>query len=185
MITRTRSQDFTRSSDHVGPSCALVCELTAAYWHEIEMVRNYATSSTNRDGISAEQVADAVRDAITSALKHAQQAAIRIRQLHAAAPDPADFDGQRRRLRPPAAPLDNALLLTRMIQAETAAIERYRRIAAIASEACDWVTQALMHQVIHEKTIHRQSLQNFLRDRPEGRRTADPPGGQGSGGTVP
>ena len=164
MLTRTRSQDPTGSADHVGPNCVLVRELTAAYWHEIETVSYYATSATNRDGISAEQVAGAVRETITSALKHAQQAAIRTRQLHAAAPDPADFDAQRRHLQPPAAPLDNGSLLTRLIEAETVAIERYRRIATVASEARDWVTQALANEVIHEKTIHRQSLQTCLPD---------------------
>ena len=65
-------------------------------------------------------------------------------------------------LRPPAEPLDNVRLLTGLIEAETAAIERYRRIAALASEARDWITGNLTNQVIREKETHRQRLRSFM-----------------------
>lgn len=162
MLTLTRSQDDARLTELVGPRSALVRQLTAAYWQEVETTINYAASSTNRDGIDGAEVGSAVREAITSDLKHAQQVALRIRQLHAPAPSSNDFATRQLSLRPPAEPLDNLTLLTGLIEAETAAIERYRSIAAVASEARDWITGNLTNQVIHEKETHRQRLRSFV-----------------------
>lgn len=144
----------------VGPRSALVRELTGAYWHEIETVTNHMMSSTNRGGIRAARIADSIRETIASDLKHAQRVAIRIRRLHAAAPDRDDFVRRQPCLRPPAEPLDNLLLLGDLIDAETAAIETYRRIGAIAPEAHDWVTQDLANRIRREKEAHRQSLES-------------------------
>ncbi|MGH2881525.1 MAG: ferritin-like domain-containing protein [Solirubrobacteraceae bacterium] len=164
MLTLTRSASDAHLTDLVGPRSALARELTEAYWQEIETVSNYATSSTNRGGINADRTARPVRETLASDLKHAHQVASRIRQLHATAPGPVDFSARAPRLAPPADPLDNLALLTDLIDAETAAIERYRRIAAIASDARDWVTENLTKQVIGEKDIHRQSLWSLLTD---------------------
>ncbi len=162
MLTLARSQDDARLTELVGPRSALVRQLTAAYWQEIETTINYAASSTNRDGIEGARIGRAVRETITSDLKHAQQVALRIRQLHAPAPSPNDFATRQLSTRPPAEPLDNVRLLTGLIEAETAAIERYRRIAALASEARDWITGNLTNQVIREKETHRQRLRSFM-----------------------
>jgi len=146
----------------VGPRSVLVRELTDAYWHELESVTNHLASSTNRDGVRAEQIADSIRQVITADLKHAQQAAIRIGQLHGVPPSPDEFAAQKLRLRPPAEPLDDVSAVISLIEAETTAIERYRRLAAIAPAAYDWVTQALANQIVREKQIHRESLASFL-----------------------
>jgi len=162
MLTLTRPQDDARLTELVGPRSALVRELTAAYWQEIETTINYVASSTNRDGINGARIARAVRETITSGLKHAHLVAVRIRQLHAPAPIPDDFVARQLSLPPPAERLDNLSLLTGLIEAETAAIERYRRIAAVASEARDWITGKLTDRVIREKKAHRQTLQSVL-----------------------
>lgn len=162
MLTATRSHRDARATDLVGPKSALVRELTAAYWHELESVTSHLTSSTNRDGIRAERIAGSIHQVIAADVKHAQQVAIRIRQLHGTPPGPDEFAARKLRLRPPAEPLDNDSALTSLIEAETAAIERYRRIAALASEAHDWITQGLVNQITCEKETHGQSLRSFL-----------------------
>jgi bacterioferritin len=162
MLTLTRSQNEPRPTELVGPRSALVRQLTEAYWQEVETTISYAASSTNRDGIDGAPIGRAVREAITSDLEHAQQVALRIRQLHAPAPSPNDFARRQLSLRPPADPLDKLTLLTGLIEAETAAIERYRRIAALASEARDWITVNLTDQVIREKETNLQRLRSFM-----------------------
>lgn len=162
MLTLTRSASDAPSTDLVGPRSVLVRELIAAYWHEIETVSDHVASCTNRDGNNGERIARSVREAVTSDLRHAQQVAVRIRRLHAAVPSPDEFVTRHASMRPPAEPLDNFAVLDGLIEAETAAIERYRRIAAVASEAHDWVTQALAKQIMREKEIHGQALGRLL-----------------------
>jgi bacterioferritin len=162
MLTISRSASDAPTTDLVGPRSALVRELIAAYWHEIETVGNYVASSTNRDGVSAESIARSVRDSVASDLRHAQQVAGRIRRLHAAVPNPEEFVTRQPRLRPPAEPVDNFSVLGGLIEAETSAIERYRRIAAAASEARDWVTRDLAARIMREKESQRQALGSLL-----------------------
>ncbi len=162
MLTISRSARDAHTTDLVGPRSAVVRELIAAYWHEIETVSNYVASSVNRDGIGAESIARSVRETVAADLRHAQQIAVRIRRLHAALPGPDEFATRQPRLRPPAEPLDNVSVLGGLIEAETAAIERYRRIAAAASEAHDRVTQDLAARIMREKENQRHSLGSFL-----------------------
>ena len=162
MLTRTRSQRSSVPTDVVGPDSVLVRELTKAYWHELESVTNHLASSTNRVGVGAEQIADSIRQVIAADLKHAQQAAIRIGQLHGAPPSTDEFAARKLHVRPPAEPLDGVSALTSLIEAETTAIARYRRIAALAPEAYDSVTHALANQIVREKQIHHESLASFL-----------------------
>ena len=162
MLTLTRSAAHAHITELVGPRSALVRELIAAYWHEIETVSNHAASSTNREGVRGELIARSVREAVASDMGHAQRVATRIRRLHATVPSPDEFATRQPRLRPPAEPLDSFSVLGGLIEAETAAIERYRRIAAAASEAHDWVTQHLATQLMREKEIQRQSLGSIL-----------------------
>jgi ferritin-like protein len=162
MLTIARSARAAHTTELVGPRSAVVGELIAAHWHEIETVSNYVASSANRDGIRAESIARTVRETVASDLRHAHQVAVRIRRLHAAVPGPDEFATRQPRLRPPAEPLDNVSVLGGLIEAETAAIERYRRIAAAASEAHDWLTQDLAARIMREKENQRQSLRSFL-----------------------
>jgi DNA-binding ferritin-like protein len=59
-------------------------------------------------------------------------------------------------------PLDSVSVLTAVIEAETAAIDRDRAIAAVASDAGDWITQDLAIQLIREKQTQRRSLQSYV-----------------------
>ena len=162
MLTATRSHREALAMDLVGPESALVRELIAAYWHELESVTNHLASATNRDGVHAERIAGTIHQVMTAALKHAQQVAVRIGQLRGIPPSPDEFAAQELRLRAPADPLDNGSVLTSLVEAETTALERYRRIATLATEAYDWVTERLANQILHEKAVHRDSLGSVL-----------------------
>jgi bacterioferritin len=162
ILTLARSHQNIAPTEVVGPRSALVGELTAAYWHELEGVTSHLASSTNREGVHAERIAGSIHQVIADDLKHAQQVALRIRRLHGVPPRPDEFAAQNLLLQPPAEPLDNVSALAGLIEAQTTAIERYRRIAALAPKACDWVTQALAHRIMREKEICRTSLASLL-----------------------
>lgn len=162
MIKRTASNGNARGTELVGPRSALVRKLTEAYWGEIETVRDYVASSTNRDGMRAERISSSLREAIACHLDHAQRLAMRISRLHGPIPGPDDFSERLRSLRAPADPLDSMAVLTGLIEAETAAVERYRRITAVAADALDWVTEGLVAQLIRESETCRQLPQSDL-----------------------
>jgi bacterioferritin (cytochrome b1) len=166
MLTATRSPGEARAIDLVGPDSALVRELTAAYWHELMSVTNHLASATNRDGVHAERIGGSIHEVITADLRHAQQVAVRIGQLRGAPPNPGEFAAQKLHLRPPVDPLDHGSALTGLIDAETAALERYSRIADLAMEAYDWVTRRLASQILSEKENHRDSLGTVLATAP-------------------
>ncbi len=163
MLTLARPARDTHITDLVGPQSAVVPELIAAYWHEIETVSDYVASSTNREGVRAESIARTVRETVASDLRHAHRVAVRIRRLHAAVPNPDEFSARQPRLRPPAEPVDNFSVLGGLIEAETSAIGRYRRVAAAASDAHDWVTRDLAAKITREKESQRQSLESLLK----------------------
>ena len=162
MINRTAANGNASGTELVGPRSALVRKLTEAYWGEIETVRDYVWSSTNRDGMRAERIASSLREAIACHLDHAQRLAMRISRLHGPIPGPHDFSERLLSLRAPADPRDSVAVLTGLIEAETDAIERYRRIAAVAADALDWVTEGLVAQLIRESEACRQLLQSDL-----------------------
>ncbi|MGN6871547.1 MAG: ferritin-like domain-containing protein [Solirubrobacteraceae bacterium] len=146
----------------VGPRSPLVRELTAAYWDELEAVSKYSASAINRDGIRARESGGYLRDALTSHLDHAHRVAIRIRQLHGRVPGADEFLARELRLEPPRDPHDTVSVLTTIVEAETRAVDRYWSIAAIATDARDWITQDLAIQLAREKEGHRQLIQTHL-----------------------
>jgi bacterioferritin len=163
----TRAAPDLPASELVGPRSALVRKLTEAYWGELETMSKYVASATNRDSIHAPRIAQRLREAITSNLDHAQRLAIRIKQLHAPVPGPGDFSARQLSLRAPAEPDDSVSVLNGVVKAETAAIDRYRGIVALASEAADWITEDLAAHLIREKDTHRHSLQTYLAELTE------------------
>ena len=173
-LRRRRLPILTRAAPHlpathlVGSGSLLVRKLTEAYWAEVESAVTYLASSTNRDGIRARRISEGLREVITSNLDHAHRLALRIRQLHGPAPGPDDFLARQFVLRPPAPPDEHISVLEEVFATETAAIDRYRGIVAVASEAADWVTQDLARQLIRDKESHRQWLRAYLADSPSG-----------------
>lgn len=66
--------------------------LKTAYFMELKTVMNYVTSSTNPDGIRAEQVKEALVPDIQEELTHAQQFAARIKELYGIVPGSMAFE---------------------------------------------------------------------------------------------
>jgi bacterioferritin len=118
-------------------------------------------SSTNRDGIRAPRIGECLREAIACNLEHAQRLAIRIKQLHGQVPGPDGFATRALRLRPPEDALDHRSVLSGVIEAEAAAINRYQRIAA-SLDPTDWITCGLLIQLLREKRTLRQRLESHL-----------------------
>lgn len=168
----TRAAPHNSVNELVGPSSALVRNLTEAYWAELETAATYLASSTNRDGIAAGRIARRVRDAITSNLDHAERLAVRIKQLHGPVPGPDAFSARQLAVGSPAEPHDSASVLEGVIDAAAAAIARYQGIVAVAPEAADWVTRDLAVQLIREKETHRQRLQGSLAELAESEASA-------------
>jgi bacterioferritin len=130
-------------------------------------VSDYVVSATNRDCIRARRVAQCLRDAIACNLDHAQRLATRIKQLHGPVPGAEDFSARELCLAAPADPLDSISVLTAVLGAETAAIDRYGRIAAVATSAGDWITQNLAARLVREKEAHRELLRGMLAELAE------------------
>lgn len=163
MLTRTEPKSHAHVTDPVGPQSALVRLLTDAYWGEIQTVSTYVVSSTNRDGIRAPHIGRSLREAIASNLDHAQRLAVRIKQLHGPVPGTDGLPTRAFRLRPPEDAFDHPSVLSGVIEAEAAAIRRYRRIVATLDPG-DWVTRELLTQLIREKRTLRQQLERHLVD---------------------
>jgi bacterioferritin len=161
MLTHAEPNSDAHVTDPVGSRSPLVRGLTDAYWGEIQTVTAYVMSSTNRDGIRAPRIGGFLRETIVCNLDHAQRLAIRIKQLHGPAPGPDDFATRALRVRPPEDPLDHLSVLSGVIEAEAAAINRYRRIVASLDPA-DWITRELLIQLIREKRALRQQLESYL-----------------------
>ena len=164
MLALARSQDDARLTELVGPRSALVRQLTLPLAGDRRPRSTAPVSSTNRDGIEGARIGRAVRETITSDLKHAQQVALRIRQLHAPAPG-------RDRLRYAAALTAAAGGAARQCQAAhwpdrggdrcDRALPAYRG-AGLGSR--DWITGNLTNQVIREKETHLERLRSFMRN---------------------
>jgi bacterioferritin len=161
MLIHTGPNSDADVTESVGPRSALACWLTDAYWGEIQTVSAYVMSSTNRDCIRASRIGRCLREAIACNLDHAQRLAIRIKQLHGPAPCPDDFGARALRLRPPEEALDHLSVLSGVIEAEAAAINRYRQIVATLDPA-DWVTRDMVIELIREKRALHQQLESYL-----------------------
>lgn len=160
MLTHAKADINTHP---VGPRSALVGSLTDAYWGEIQTASKYVMSSTNRVGIRAAHTGRCLRTAIACNLDHAQRLALRIKQLHGLVPGPDEFAARALRLGPPEDPLDDRSVLSGVIEAEVAAINRYRRIIAML-DPVDWITHDMVSELIGEKLTLRRQLESHLSD---------------------
>lgn len=163
MLTHAETNGGARINDSVGPQSALVRCLTEAYWMEVETLSKYAMSSTNRDGIHAPRVGRCLRDAIACNLDHAHRLAMRVTQLHGPTPTSDEFASRALGLRSPEDPREHSGVLSGVIEAEAAAINRYRRILETV-DAGDWITRDLMIKLIREKQAVREQLESHLAD---------------------
>jgi bacterioferritin len=142
--------------------------LTTAYWMEIETVMNYIASSTNPDGIRAQEIVDALRQDVQEELGHAQQFAVRIKELWGVVPGSVEFAARQRDLQPPAEQTDLVHVIRGVIEAEKGAIDHYNRIIEVC-DGVDWTTQDMVIAILRDEEGHLRLFEGFLREFEAGR----------------
>jgi bacterioferritin len=141
----------------------LVGMLEKAYWMEIETVINYLTTSTNVDGIRAQEIRESLAEDVQEELGHAQQFAARIKELYGIVPGSEDFAPEQHFLQPPEHQTDLVHVIRGVIQAENGAIEHYTRIVE-ETDQVDPVTQDMVIDILHDEQGHRRLFEGFLRE---------------------
>src|ERR687885_2910481 len=137
--------------------------LTRAYWMEIETVMSYVASSTNPDGVRAQEIVEALAEDIQEELGHAQQFARRIKDLYGVVPGSLEFAAEQSYLQPPEHQTDVVHVIKGVIEAETGAIEHYNRIIE-ETEGIDPVTNDMVIAILRDEEGHRRLFEGYLRE---------------------
>jgi bacterioferritin len=137
--------------------------LQTAYWMEIESVMSYIANSVNPDGVRAQEIKEALEEDIQEELGHAQQFAIRIKELYGVVPGSQEFRAEQSYLQPPEKQTDVVHVIKGVIEAETGAIEYYNRIIE-ATDGVDWGTQDMVIEILRDEEGHRRLFEGFLRE---------------------
>ncbi len=142
---------------------AIVAELTAAYWMELETVLNYIANSVNLDGVRAEEIKKSLAADVTAELMHAQQLAGRIKTIDGVVPGSQQFKASQKTLQPPQDTTDVVTVIKGVIDAEEAAIAQYEKIIHLC-DGYDYVTQDLCITVLSDEQQHRREFIGFLKE---------------------
>jgi bacterioferritin len=151
------------SSENDAKRSELIELLTRAYWMEIEAVMSYIASSTNPDGVRAQEIVENLRQDIQEELGHAQQLAQRIKELYGAVPGSMAFKAEQSYLQPPEDPTDITAVIRGVIEAERAAIDHYNRVIGV-SDGVDYVTQDMVIQILKDEEGHLRLFEGFLKE---------------------
>jgi bacterioferritin len=151
------------SDDRSEQRAEVIEMLTKAYWMEIETVMSYIASSTNPDGILAQQVVASLRADIQEELGHAQQFAARIKELYGVVPGSLAFTAEQDYLQPPDDPTDIVHVIRGVIEAESGAIDYYNRIVE-GTEESDPVTNDMVIAILADEEGHLRLFEGFLRE---------------------
>ncbi|HME03929.1 MAG TPA: ferritin-like domain-containing protein [Solirubrobacteraceae bacterium] len=141
----------------------IVTMLTKAYWMEIETVMSYIANSVNPDGVRAQEIVESLRQDIQEELAHAQQFAIRIKELYGVVPGSMGFSAEQGYLQPPEHQTDVVHIVKGVIEAESGAIDYYNRIIQ-ATEGIDPVTNDMTIAILRDEEGHRRLFEGFLRE---------------------
>lgn len=142
---------------------AIVELLKTAYFMELETVMNYVTNSINPDGVRAQEVKENIEEDIQEELAHAQQFAVRIKELYGTVPGSMDFRAVQEKLQPAENHIDVVHVIKGVIDAEDGAIEHYTRIVQ-ETEEVDPVTNDMVIAVLRDEQGHRRLFEGFLRE---------------------
>ena len=136
--------------------------LTQAYCLEIETVTNFIANSTNLDGIRAEEIKKALAADIAEELLHAQQLAMRIKQIGGLVPGSKalTLDTQ---IQPPEDTCDVVGVITGVIDTELRACAMYNAIIK-ATDGTDYVTQDLCIRLLADEEEHLVLFRGYLKE---------------------
>jgi len=136
--------------------------LKTAYSMELETVMNYLATSTNLDGVRAEEIKKSLAADITEELGHATQLAQRIKQLGGLVPGSlaVRLGGQQQ---PSEDTTDVVFAIEAVIGAEEAACSHYKKVIR-AVEGEDYVTQDLCVRLLASEEEHLILFKGFLKE---------------------
>ncbi|HYQ79387.1 MAG TPA: ferritin-like domain-containing protein [Solirubrobacterales bacterium] len=149
--------------DASGTREEIVTLLTKAYWMEIETVMSYLSASTNLDGVRAQEIRESLAEDIKEELGHAEQFAVRIKELYGVVPGSEAFAPEQSFLQPPEHQTDVIHVIRGVIAAESGAIEHYTHIIEI-TDGVDPVTQDMVIAILRDEQGHRRLFEGFLRE---------------------
>jgi bacterioferritin len=155
MATRT-AKDSQKSTQQ-----ETVQLLQKAYRMELETVINYLANSNWLDGMLAEEVKRALASDVSEELGHAQKLAGRLKQLKGRIPGSLELKFDQESLRPPQQTTDVKAVIGGVIDAETSAIEHYRKIFSHADANDDPVTADMATQILADEEAHLTLFQGF------------------------
>lgn len=162
-MTATQVSSDIMSDENKENREKIVQMLTKAYWMEIETVMNYLAGSTNPDGVRAQEIRESLAQDIQEELGHAQQFASRIKELYGVVPGSMAFKPEQQSLQPANEQTDIVHIIKGVIDAEDGAIDYYTKIIE-ATDGCDWVTQDMMIDILHDEQGHRRLFEGYLRE---------------------
>ncbi len=162
MATRASSTGIL-SEDKAAEREELLGLLKKAYWMEIETVMSYISNSNNPDGVRAQEIIESLQEDVQEELGHAQQFAVRIKELYGVVPGSLDFTAEQSYLQPPDHQTDIVHVIKGVIEAETGAIEHYNRIIEF-TDGVDFVTQDMVIAILRDEEGHRRLFEGYLRE---------------------
>lgn len=140
----------------------IIAMLEKAYCMELETVINYLANSVNLDGVRAEEIKKSLAADVPEELNHAQQLAMRIKQLGGVAPGSLGIRlGHQKQ--PPADTTDVVYVIRAVIEAEEAACAHYNDIIR-KTEGVDYVTQDLCIRLLAAEEEHLVQFRGFLKE---------------------
>ena len=140
----------------------IIEELTRSYFMEIETVMNYIANSTNLVGVKAEPIKQSLLTDVTEEIGHAQTLAKRIHVLGGQVPGSGEFRSGQNSLQPPSDPCDVVSVIRGVIEAESGAIEQYKKIIALCGEVNDPVTEDVCVTLLADEEEHKREFEGFL-----------------------
>jgi len=136
--------------------------LKTVYSMEIETVMNFLASSTNLDGVRAEEIKKSLAADVTEELLHAQQLGQRIKQLGGLVPGSSSV-----KLGNQIQPSDNTTdvvgVIKAVIDAEESACRQYNKIIK-ATDGEDYVTQDLCVRLLGDEEEHLALFKGYLKE---------------------
>ncbi|WP_251328378.1 ferritin-like domain-containing protein [Haloplanus pelagicus] len=141
--------------------------LQSAYMEELETVINYRTNSIVLEGVRAQEIKESLEEDIQEELGHAELLGQRLKQLDARPPGSASFTAKQESLQPPEDSTDVLAVIRGVLDAETDAIETYRRLVDLARDVDDPVTEDLAVKILADEEAHRTEFRGFEKEYSE------------------
>ena len=133
------------------------------YAMELETTANYIANSVMLDGVRAEEIKKSLAADIAAELGHAQQLALRIKQLHGKVPGSLALPRSQKALQPSRDTTDVVYVIKGVRAAEEDAVKEYNRVIRLC-DGEDYVTQDLLINLLGQEEAHFIEFEGFLKE---------------------